>query len=47
VAAGAAIGILSTELSYWLGSKLWPNNKENLQVSVTPSSFQLTFNHPL
>lgn len=47
VAAGAAIGILSTELSYWLGSKLWPNNKENLQVSVTPSSLQLTFNHPL
>ena len=47
VAAGAAIGILSTELSYWLGSKLWPNNKENLQVSVTPSSLQLTFNYPL
>ncbi len=47
VAAGAAIGILSTELSYWLGSKLWPNNKENLQVSLTPSSLQLTFNHPL
>ena len=47
VAAGAAIGILSTELSYWLGSKLWPNNKESLQVSVTPSSLQLTFNHPL
>lgn len=44
VAAGAAIGILSTELSYWLGSKLWPNNKENLQVSVTPSSLQLTYN---
>ncbi len=44
VAAGAAIGILSTELSYWLGSKLWPNNKENLQVSLTPSSLQLTYN---
>ena len=47
VAAGAAIGILSTELSYWLGSKLWPTNKENLQVSVTPSSLHLTFHHPL
>ena len=44
VAAGAAIGILSTELSYCLGSKLWPNNKENLQVSVTASSLQLTYN---
>ena len=43
VAAGAAIGILSTELSYWLGSKLWPNNKENLQVSVTPSSLQIHY----
>ena len=43
VAAGAAIGIASTELSYWLGSKLWPSNKENLQVSLTPSSLQLSF----
>ena len=47
VAAGAAIGIASTELSYWLGSKLWPNNKENLQVSLTPSSLQLSFIQPL
>ena len=43
VAAGAAIGILSTELSYWLGSKLWPNNKENLQVSVTPTALQIQY----
>ena len=43
VAAGAAIGIASTELSYWLGSKLWPSNKENLQVSLTPSSLQFSF----
>lgn len=43
VVAGAAIGIASTELSYWLGSKLWPSNKENLQVSLTPSSLQLSF----
>ena len=43
VAAGAAIGILSTELSYWLGSKLWPNNKENLQVSFTPTALQIQY----
>ena len=43
VVAGAAIGILSTEFSYWLGNKLWPSNKENLQVSLTPSSLHLSF----
>jgi membrane-associated phospholipid phosphatase len=36
VAAGAAIGILSTEFSYWLGDKLFPQHPERYQLSLSP-----------
>ena len=39
VCAGAAIGILSTELSYFLGKHLLKKSSGSCQVAVTPQSF--------
>ena len=46
VAAGAAIGILSTELSYWLGSKILKNTDDHVQVAWSPVGVQVKLSLP-
>ncbi|MCR4854254.1 MAG: phosphatase PAP2 family protein [Prevotella sp.] len=44
VCAGAAIGILSTELSYYLTPRLFPQSKSS-QLSFSPTSITLQLNY--
>ena len=46
VAAGAAIGILSTELSYWLGAKILKNTGNQVQVAWSPVGVQVKLSLP-
>ena len=43
VAAGALIGVASTELSYWITSKLMPNNERGT-IALSPTSFTFRYN---
>ena len=44
VAAGAAIGILSTEASYCLSSIILPTRQESLSFTITPSNISFSLN---
>lgn len=43
VAVGAALGVACTELSYWIGGKIFPHNK-NCSMCVSPTSLTLLCN---
>jgi membrane-associated phospholipid phosphatase len=37
VCAGAAIGLLSTEATYWLCGKLFPDKQQTVQIGLQPT----------
>lgn len=41
VVAGAGVGFLSTELSYYLNRKLFPSKKKHVDVAFSPAGFNL------
>ena len=41
VVAGAGVGVLSTELSYYITRKLLPDRKERVEVALSPTGFHL------
>ena len=41
VAAGAGIGIAATEITWWLSDKLFPKQKDRVQIAFTGTTLDV------